>query len=66
MHVISLAGWLFRVRPYAGGRFTICWDWLIRVRLEGRPLYNPPRIALDTENVSSGTGLFIPKPPKSR
>jgi hypothetical protein len=45
MHVMPLAGWLLRVRPYAGGRFVIGCDWLPWVRLEGRPLNNPPRIA---------------------
>ena len=40
--VFPLAGWLFRVRPYAGGRFAIGCGWLIWVRLEGRPLHNPP------------------------
>ena len=42
-----LAGWLLRVRSYAGGRFAIGCGWLIWVRLEGHPLHNPPRIALD-------------------
>ena len=46
--VFPLAGWLFRVRPYAGGRFAIGCGWLIGVRLEGHPLHNSPRIALDS------------------
>ena len=60
MHVIPLAGWLLRVRPYAGGLFAIGCGWLTRVRLEGRPLHNPPRIALDAGFVCSGIGLLTP------
>jgi hypothetical protein len=56
MHVMPLAGWLLRVRPYAGGRFVIGCDWLPWVRLEGRPLNNPPRIALDAGLVCSVIG----------
>lgn len=66
MHVMPLAGWLFRVRPYAGGRLAIGCGWLTRVRLEGRPLDNPPRIALDAGFVCSGIGLLIPDLIKSQ
>ncbi len=38
---MPLAGWLLRVRPYAGGRFAIGCGWLTRVRLEGHPVHNP-------------------------
>ena len=58
MHVMPLAGWMFRVRPYAGGRFAIRCDWLVWVHLDGRPLHNPPRIALDAGFVGSGIGLL--------
>jgi hypothetical protein len=58
MHVMPLAGWMFRVRPYAGGRFAIGSDWLVWVHIDGRPLHNPPRIALDAGFVGSGIGLL--------
>ena len=58
--MILLAGWLLRVRPYAGGRFAIGCGWLTRVRLEGHPLHNPPRITLDAGFVWSGIGLLTP------
>ena len=64
--VFPLAGWLFRVRPYAGGRFAIGCGWLIWVRLEGHPLHNPPRIALDAGFVGSGIGLLTPDLIKSQ
>ncbi len=64
--MILLAGWLFRVRPYAGGRFAIGCGWLTRVRLEGRPLHNPPRIALDAGFVGSGIRLLTPDLIKSQ
>ena len=66
MHVMPLAGWLLRVRPYAGGRFVIGCDWLPWVRLEGRPLNNPPRIALDAGLVCSVIGLLNPDLIKSQ
>ena len=64
--MFPLAGWLFRVRPYAGGRLAIGCNWLPWVRLEGRPLYNPPRIALYAGFVSSGIGLLTPDLIKSQ
>ena len=64
--MFPLAGWLFRVRPCAGGRLVIGCNWLPWVRLEGRPLYNPPRIALDAGFVSSGIGLLTPNLIKSQ
>jgi hypothetical protein len=60
MHVMPLAGWLLRVRPYAGGRFAIGCGWLPWIRLEGRPLHYRPRIALDAGFVCSGIGLLTP------
>ena len=66
MHVMPLAGWLLRVRPYAGGQSVIGCDWLPWVRLEGRPLHNPPRIALDAGLVCSVIGLLTPDLIKSQ
>ena len=66
MHVMPLAGWLLRVRPYAGGQSVIGCDWLPWVRLEGRPLNNPPRIALDAGLVCSVIGLLTPDLIKSQ
>ena len=66
MHVMPLAGWLFRVPPYTGGRLVNGCDWLTPVRLEGRPLNNPPRIALDAAFVCSGIGLLTPYQFKSQ
>ncbi len=64
--VFPLPGWLFRVRPDASGRFAIGCGWLIWVRLEGHPLHNPPRIALDAGFVGSGIGLLTPDLIKSQ
>ena len=57
---MPLAGWLLRVRPYAGGRFAIGCGWLTRVRLEGCALHNPPRIALAGRSYQSAYG-FVDK-----
>ena len=55
---MPLVGWLFRVRPYAGGRFAIGCARLVWVRLEGRPLHNPPRIALAETSNQSACGFM--------
>ena len=58
--VLPLAGWLLRVRPYAGGRFAIGCGWLTQVRLEGRPFQNPPRITWPRKESCRGRPRRLP------
>jgi hypothetical protein len=57
---MPLAGWLFRVPLYTGGRLVNGCDWLTPVRLEGRPLNNPPRITWPRKHSCMGRPLRLP------